>query len=90
MPEPDSSGAVSRNDIVALAALYDASEFALDPLGTAAIEAEKQFEEKVLSLYESIVRIRFPALTLRSFRAGVRLQCRQFLQREKAARRGPT
>lgn len=89
MPErkQDSGGIVSRDDITALAAWYDDSEFALDPLATAAVEAEKQFEEKVAVLYDSLVRIQFPALTLRDFRAGVRVQCRQFLQREKAARR---
>ena len=89
MPEPkqNSGGIISRDDIVALAAWYDASEFALDPLAAAAIEAEKQFEARVVFLHDSVVRIHFPGLTLRDFRAGIRLQCRQFLQREKSRHR---
>jgi hypothetical protein len=86
---PDDSlaeGVVARDEIAALAELFDRFEFALDPLSREADEAESQFNDQLENLFESRVKPALPEnspVSLPVFRRHVCHLCREFLRRNR-------
>lgn len=74
-------GAVSREDIARLAVLFDRFEYAFEPLSIDAKEAESQFEDLVLLLYNERVKERFASVTFSAFRCKIRSLCREHLRK---------
>ena len=82
MSDPEvPGGAVSRDDLAALAALFDRYAYAFDPLSLAAREARSQFEDRVLQLFRERVQPNFQSLSLGDFRAKIRSLCRERLRK---------
>ncbi len=82
MPGPEvPTGTVSRDDIAALAALFDRYAYAFDPLSLEAREARSQFEDRVLRLFCERVEPAYQSVGLGDFRAKVRSLCREHLRK---------
>lgn len=73
-------GVISREDLAKLAALFDRSEYALDPLSLSAKEAESQFEDEVLMLFRELVEPHYSSISFTVFRCKVRSLCRAYLR----------
>ncbi len=82
MPEGEpAEGAVTRDQIAALAALFDRFEFAFDPRSTAAKEAESDFDNLVRRLFDECVQANYPEVSFVVFHCKVKSQCRAFLRK---------
>jgi hypothetical protein len=82
MSEPEvPAGIVSRDDLAALAALFDRYAYAFDPLSLEAREARSQFEDRVLQLYCERVEPNYQSVSLGDFRAKIRSLCREHLRK---------
>lgn len=78
-----SGGLISREELAALAALFDRYEFAFDPRSQEAREAESSFNSSVREIFELRVKPIAPSLNYHDFHAKIRSLCRDFLRREK-------
>ena len=76
-----SEGAVSRDEIAELAALFDRFEFAFDPRAMAAKEAESEFENKVHQIFTERVEHPHPGVTYTAFHSRVKSLCRIYLKK---------
>ena len=74
--EPALLAAVSKEQLAALASLYDRFANALDPFSPSRDEAERVFMQDVADLYDVL---RQPGLELHEFRKAVILRCRRHL-----------
>ena len=85
MPDdPVAGGPVSRAELEELAALFDRSEFALDPTASSAKEARSEFENRVAKYFERIRRLpQSQSLSEFVFKAKLRTLCRQYLRRNE-------
>lgn len=83
-PEP-AEGLVSRDDLAALAALFDRSEFALDPLSEDCRLAEIEFEDRVRQIFRERVQPAFPGVGYTVFRSKVKSLCRLYLRKNPPA-----
>ena len=79
-------GVVARDEIAALAELFDRFEFALDPLSREADEAESEFNDQIERLFEAWVKPKLPEhspVSLPVFRRHVCHMCREFLRKNR-------
>lgn len=76
-----SEGAVTRDEIAALALLFDRYEFAFDPLSRSAREAESEFEERVKNLFSERVRPKYSSLSYAEFHCRIKSLCRVYLRK---------
>jgi hypothetical protein len=76
-------GVVSREDLAALAELFDRFEFAFDPRSTPAKEAESEFQSRVLRIFEERVLPRYPELPFPVFYCRVKSLCRLYLRKNR-------
>jgi hypothetical protein len=74
-------GAVSGAEVEALAVLFDQYENAFDPLSPEAKEAESQFEDRVMALYQERVVPTYQSVTFAGFRCKLRSLCRAYLRK---------
>lgn len=79
--DPIPEGVVTRTEIAELAGLFDASEFAFDPLSTVAKEAESDFEAKLKELFDERVASQYPGIDFAAFHCRVRSVCRTYLKK---------
>ena len=75
------SGIISRDDLAALAAMFDRYAYAFDPLSVEAREAKSQFEHRVQQLFHERVEPKYQSVSLGDFRAKVRALCREHLRK---------
>ena len=73
-------GAISREDIAELAALFDRFEYAFDPLSLRAKEAESKFEDRLLLLFRERVEPNYSSVSFTGFRCRIRSLCRAYLR----------
>jgi hypothetical protein len=78
-----SSGDISKEELSELAYYFDLSEFAFDPLSSAAKEGKAQFEDKVRNLFHQKVEKKYPSIDFSTFRQKVRTECRAYLRGNK-------
>jgi hypothetical protein len=79
-------GVVARDELAALAELFDRFEFALDPISRAAGEAESQFNDRIERLFEFQVKPVLPdnsPVSLPVFRRHVCHLCREYLRKNR-------
>ncbi len=79
MPAPSDDALINRVPdewIASLATLYDRFAHALDPLSQETDEAERDFQQEIASMYDSIAA---PKPPLHEFRKGVILRCKRHL-----------
>ena len=79
-----SEGSVTRAELAKLANLFDRFEFAFDPRSLAAREAESEFDNLVLRLFEERVATRYSSVTFGSFHSRIKSFCRAYLRKGTA------
>ena len=79
--DPNPERLVTRAEIAELALLFDRSEFAFDPLSTAAKEAESDFEAKLKQIFDERVAPQYASVDFATFHCRVRSLCRIYLKR---------
>ncbi len=79
MPTPPADAllsSISKEQIAALAKLYDRFAYALDPFSSERDEAERVFTQDVATWYDSLPS---PKLSLQDFRKAIIVRCRKHL-----------
>lgn len=81
MSESDfTDGAISLKEIAELAALFDQSEYAFDPMSDECKEASVLLENRIRDLFEDKILPQSSILSLYHFRCAIRKQCRLYVR----------
>lgn len=78
-----SEGLVSGSEIEELSALFDRSEFAMDPTSEDCKRAASEFFSRIFAIYTNRVSIAFPDVKFDTFRSAIRTRCRAYLRNKK-------